>query len=80
MPSRNRNVSLPKAALVSVISLVSTLSAQDRSDRSQAGQWRIAGQNLSNTWSQPAEHLMSPLGRSLGRLRTPLQALWTWAQ
>ena len=60
MPSKNRNVSLPKAALVSVIFLISMLNAQDRSDRSQSGQWRIAGQNLSNTWSQPEEHSVNP--------------------
>jgi polyvinyl alcohol dehydrogenase (cytochrome) len=31
-------------------------------DRSEfrSDQWRIAGQNLSNTWSQPAEHSISP--------------------
>jgi hypothetical protein len=27
---------------------------------SQSGQWRIAGQNLSNSWNQPAEHSISP--------------------
>src|SRR3954468_11227983 len=35
-------------------------AAQSDSSRSPAGQWRIAGQNLSNTWSQPAEHRISP--------------------
>jgi len=32
----------------------------DRPPGSPAGQWRIAGQNLGNTWSQPAEHKISP--------------------
>jgi polyvinyl alcohol dehydrogenase (cytochrome) len=36
------------------------LSAQNRSPESRSSQWRIAGQNLSNTWSQPAEHSISP--------------------
>jgi polyvinyl alcohol dehydrogenase (cytochrome) len=36
------------------------LSAQSQSDESRSGQWRIAGQNLSNSWSQPAEHSISP--------------------
>lgn len=60
MSSNSRNMSLPKTALFSVILLVSTLNAQDGSDKPQRGQWRIAGQNLSNTWSQPAEHSISP--------------------
>src|SRR6266478_2716904 len=50
MPMKNRNASLPKSAL----------SAQGQSDESRPGQWRIAGQNLSNSWSQPAEHSISP--------------------
>jgi polyvinyl alcohol dehydrogenase (cytochrome) len=60
MPIRNRFLLLPKAALISVISLVWALSAQGQSTESQSGQWRIAGQNLSNSWSQPAEHSISP--------------------
>src|SRR6202048_3628045 len=60
MPIKNRNVLLPKAALISVISLVWALSAQSQSSESRSGQWRIAGQNLSNTRSQPAEHSISP--------------------
>src|SRR5258705_10411565 len=36
------------------------LSSQCRSPKPRSGQWRIAGQNLSNTWSQPAEHSISP--------------------
>jgi polyvinyl alcohol dehydrogenase (cytochrome) len=32
----------------------------DRPPGSPAGQWRIAGQSLGNTWSQPAEHKISP--------------------
>src|SRR5258708_4718240 len=60
MSIKNRYVSLPMAALISVLLLVSALSAQSESDRSRSGQWRIAGQNLSDTWSQPAEHSISP--------------------
>src|SRR5207237_8409053 len=40
--------------------LVATLSAQSKPDVHRSGQWRIAGQNLNNTWSQPAEHSISP--------------------
>ena len=40
--------------------LVVALSARSRSLESRSGQWRIAGQNLSNSWSQPAEHSISP--------------------
>jgi polyvinyl alcohol dehydrogenase (cytochrome) len=41
--------------LLLVLSAV-RLGAQNGSPEGQSGQWRIAGQNLSNTWSQPAEH------------------------
>jgi polyvinyl alcohol dehydrogenase (cytochrome) len=60
VPIKNRSVSLPKAALISGLLLVVALSAQSQTDESQSGQWRIAGQNLSNSWSQPAEHSISP--------------------
>src|SRR5258708_8414432 len=46
--------------LISVLLLVSALRAQSPSDESRSGRWRIAGQNLNNTWSQPAEHSISP--------------------
>ncbi len=57
---KNRDVLLAKAALVSILLLVAGLSAQSQSPESKSGQWRIAGQNLNNTWSQPAEHSISP--------------------
>src|SRR2546426_9551290 len=60
MSVKNRYVSLPTAALISVLLLVATLSAQSKPDVHRSGQWRIAGQNLNNTWSQPAEHSISP--------------------
>jgi polyvinyl alcohol dehydrogenase (cytochrome) len=60
MSVKNRYVSLPMAALISVLLFVAALSAQSQSDLSRSGQWRIAGQNLNNSWSQPAEHSISP--------------------
>lgn len=64
MQITHRRTYLPKAALtnlfLSVSLLISTLSAQDRSSESQPGQLRIAGQNPNNTWSQLAEHSISP--------------------
>src|SRR5229473_8512863 len=60
MSVKNRYGSLPMAALISVLLSVAALSAQSQSDLSRSGQWRIAGQNLNNTWSQPAEHSISP--------------------
>ena len=60
MPMKNLKVPLPKAALITVLLSVSALSGQGQSDESRSGQWRIAGQNLSNSWSQPAEHSISP--------------------
>jgi len=52
----SRNVSL---ALAGVLLLVSALSAQNRSSELQSNGWRIAGQNLGNSWSQPAEHTIN---------------------
>jgi polyvinyl alcohol dehydrogenase (cytochrome) len=57
---KNCDVSLAKAALISILLFVLALSAQSRSSESRSGQWRIAGQNLGNTWSQPAEYSISP--------------------
>jgi polyvinyl alcohol dehydrogenase (cytochrome) len=61
MPMKNRSVSLPKAALIGVslisaVLLAVALRAQSRSPESRSDQWKIAGQNLNNTWNQPAEH------------------------
>jgi polyvinyl alcohol dehydrogenase (cytochrome) len=60
MSVKKRYVSLPMATLISVLLSVGALSAQSQSALSRSGQWRIAGQNLNNTWSQPAEHSISP--------------------
>ena len=54
MSTKNRNVSLPMTALISILLLVSALSAQSQS------QWPTAGQNLNNSRSQPAERSISP--------------------
>src|SRR6266436_5334766 len=58
--TKNCDASLSRAALIGVLSLGMALSAQSQSDESRSGQWRVAGQNLSNTWSQPTEHSISP--------------------
>ncbi|HWO28087.1 MAG TPA: PQQ-binding-like beta-propeller repeat protein, partial [Candidatus Acidoferrum sp.] len=60
MSRKNRTVPLSKAVLFAALLLVSGLSAQGQSDEAPPGQWRIAGQNLNNSWSQPAEHTISP--------------------
>ena len=60
MPMKNRNVSLATAALISTLLFVVALSAESRSSESRSGQWRIAGQNLNNTWNQAAEHSINP--------------------
>src|SRR6266403_1935593 len=60
IPIKNRYVSLAKAASISILLLVAGLSAQSQLRESKSGQWRIAGQNLNNTWSQRAEHSISP--------------------
>src|SRR6185295_11412127 len=50
-------LSFPKAALINVCLLVfaTALNAQHGLFESKS-KWQIAGQNLGNTWSQPAEH------------------------
>ena len=60
IPMKNRDVWLAKAALIGILSLATGLSAQGQSPESQSGQWRMAGEDLGNTWSQPAEHLIGP--------------------
>src|SRR6201993_177081 len=60
MSVKNRYGSLPMAPLIGVLLLVAVVSAQSQSNLSRSGQWRVAGQNLSNTWSQPAEHSITP--------------------
>ena len=57
MSIKNRHMALPMSALITAILLVSAPSSQSQSDVSHSGQWRIAGQNLSNTRSQPEEQL-----------------------
>src|SRR5258707_11708388 len=60
MRARNRSASLSKAALIAGVFLFSALGARGQSDDAPPGEWRIAGQNLSNSWSQPAEHTINP--------------------
>ena len=60
MLRKNRNLSLLAAILIAVLLLPLGPGPQSSSPESPAGQWQIAGQNLSNTWSQPAEHKISP--------------------
>jgi polyvinyl alcohol dehydrogenase (cytochrome) len=50
---KSRKVSLRMTASISVLLLISALTAQGQ------GQWTIAGQNLNNSRSQPAEHLIT---------------------
>jgi polyvinyl alcohol dehydrogenase (cytochrome) len=57
---KNRTVSLSSVALIIALSLLSALSAQGQSNESRSDQWRVAGQNLGNSWNQPAEHSISP--------------------
>lgn len=59
MPMEDRNLLLSKATLITLLLFVSTLSAPGQSDESRSDQCRVAGQNLSNSWSQPAEHSIS---------------------
>src|SRR6266404_5701603 len=60
MSHRNRSWSLWAITLVSALLSVSALSAQTSSNEHRSANWRIAGQNLSNTWSQPRERSISP--------------------
>ena len=60
MSKRNSTVSLLIGVLINTFLLLSALSAESQPAASLSGQWQIAGQNLNNTWSQPAEHSISP--------------------
>jgi len=51
---------LPTIVLTIILLPASPLRAQNHSQESRTDQWRIAGQNLNNTWSQPAEHTINP--------------------
>jgi polyvinyl alcohol dehydrogenase (cytochrome) len=57
---RNRNVLFLRGALAGAVLLAATLSVHSGPPQPRSGQWRIAGQNLSNTWSQPSEHSITP--------------------
>src|SRR5467141_2416497 len=57
---RNRNVLFLRGALAGAVLLAAALSVHSGPPQPRSGQWRIAGQDLSNSWSQPAEHLISP--------------------
>jgi hypothetical protein len=46
---KNRYLSQPMAALISVVLLIVALSAQSRSPEFQSHQWRFAGQNLATS-------------------------------
>ena len=57
---RNRHVLFLRAALAGAVLFAVALSVHSRPPQSRSSQWRIAGQDLNNSWSQPAEHLISP--------------------
>jgi len=54
--TKNRKGPWPKTVLMGVLLLASALSAESRSPNSPSRQWRVAGQNLDNSRSQPKEH------------------------
>ena len=56
MLTKNRRGPWRKAVLMGALLLAPALSAESRSAKSQSRQWRVAGQNLDNSRSQPKEH------------------------
>jgi polyvinyl alcohol dehydrogenase (cytochrome) len=46
------------AAGIALVSLITLIGWADENSRS-AGQWPVAGHDLSNSWNQPAEHLIN---------------------
>ena len=60
MSHSSRKWSLCSITLVSALLAASMLSAQTTSKEQSPAGWRIAGQNLSNSWSQPRERSLSP--------------------
>src|SRR6195256_2855027 len=59
MLTKNRRGPWRKAVLMGALLLAPALSAESRSPKSQSRQWRVAGQNLANSRSQPREHSIS---------------------
>src|ERR1700704_2822208 len=59
MLTKNRRGPWRKAVLMGALLLAPALSAESRSPKSQSRQWRVAGQNLDNSRSQPKEHSIS---------------------
>ena len=56
MLTKNRRGPWRKAVLIGALLVAPALSAESRSPKSQSKQWRVAGQNLDNSRSQPKEH------------------------
>ncbi len=67
MSHNNVNWCMRAITFACVLLSVPLLMAQRSSNEFESRQWPIAGQNLSNTWSQPREHSISPA--NVNRLR-----------
>ena len=56
IPLTPHKLAVPDFAFIAVLLFISTLSAQGQWKEHRSAQWRVAGQNLGNTRSQPEEH------------------------
>src|SRR4051812_14042167 len=55
-----RALSQPIVAVLLITVFLALLSSAKDKPHFRSGQWRIAGQDLSNSWNQPAEHFLPP--------------------
>ena len=57
---RIRAFSQPTVAVIIFTFFLNLFSIAKDKPLSRSVQWPIAGRNLSNSWDQPAEHLLDP--------------------
>ena len=70
---RKRNWQLPHAALlIGVLVMTPAVNAETTASHRRSGQWRVAGHDLGNSRSQPAEHVIGS-----GNVKS-LEPRWTF--
>jgi len=57
---QKRVLSHPTVAVITFTLFLALFSAAKDDPHFRSAQWPIAGQDLSNSWNQPAEHLINP--------------------
>jgi len=61
MPAMQKRIlSQPTVAVIILTLFLALFSNSKDKPHFRSAQWPIAGQDLSNSWNQPAEHLINP--------------------